>query len=168
MCPLVLNKVNSGSSSCQLVRTTTMAWHMTAIDVSWLSSVPSFVSSSWVRKWIKLPSPQDAPKVVYTRRRQLLNSFTDPNVERLKAIMGHEGEVFSWSLLFIILLGIRSSYALMNLRYIPSPLKTFGSVPSSSIISKTLFEALRSVNAATQTSATKSLEISPALRVSSP
>mmetsp|Transcript_31562 Transcript_31562/g.66082 ORF Transcript_31562/g.66082 Transcript_31562/m.66082 type:complete len:370 (-) Transcript_31562:144-1253(-) len=49
-----------------------------------------------------------------------------------------------------------------------NPLKTLGSVSSSSIISNTLLLAFPSVKLATQTSATKSLEISPAFNVSSP
>ena len=47
--------------------------------------------------------------------------------------------------------------------YMFIPLKTFGGTPSSSIISSTLLFAFGSVKLATQTSATKSLEISPLL-----
>ena len=47
------------------------------------------------------------------------------------------------------------------------PLNTLGGVPSSSIISRTLLVALLSFKEAMQTSATKSLEISPEFKVSS-
>lgn len=49
--------------------------------------------------------------------------------------------------------------------YMLRPLNTFGGVPSSSIISKTVLLALASFNEATQTSATRSLEISPLFNV---
>jgi hypothetical protein len=66
-----------------------------------------------------------------------------------------------------IILDSQSKVSLSH-AYMLRPLKTFGPPSSASTISNTLLEALGSVKAATQTSATKSREISPADSVSSP